>query len=61
MSDGEVVHELLAGTSTSLRGAHHSYLKALVNEARQAILERFIGASVKELRGLKDYKATAMQ
>lgn len=54
MTDDEVVHELLAGTSTeaSMPAAHRSHLKALTLETRELILQRFISASVKELRSI---------
>ena len=54
MGDGEVVHEVLAGTSTerSMPSAHRAYLRQLVHDTRTTILERFISTSVRELRAL---------
>ena len=54
MTDDEVVHELLAGTSTEqlMPTAHRLHLKALTLQTREAILERFIQSSLTDLKAL---------
>ena len=61
MTDDEVVHELLAGTSTERKvsSGHKLRLKELTHSTRESILERFINSSVSDLRGLLSSEGTA--